>query len=30
MGLGKPMNARELTEWPHKVVDLFLRGCRGN
>jgi TetR/AcrR family transcriptional repressor of mexJK operon len=28
MGLGEPMSARELREWPHKVADLFLRGCR--
>jgi len=27
MGLGEPMSARELREWPHKVADLFLRGC---
>ena len=27
MGLGAPMSAKELQEWPHKVVDLFLRGC---
>jgi hypothetical protein len=27
MGLGEPMSADELREWPHKVVDLFLRGC---
>ena len=30
MGLGAPMSKRELTEWPRKVVDLFLNGCRGN
>jgi TetR/AcrR family transcriptional repressor of mexJK operon len=30
MGLGAPMSKRELTEWPHKVVDLFLNGCRRN
>lgn len=30
MGLGKPMSTQELTEWPRKVVDLFLNGCRGN
>ncbi len=30
MGLGAPMSKRELTEWPSKVVDLFLNGCRGN
>ena len=29
MGLGAPMSKRELTEWPRKVVDLFLNGCRG-
>ncbi len=28
MGLGAPMSAKELQEWSHKVVDLFLRGCR--
>jgi TetR/AcrR family transcriptional repressor of mexJK operon len=28
IGLGAPMSAQELDEWPHKVVDLFLRGCR--
>ena len=28
MGLGAPMSAQEMREWPHKVVDLFLRGCR--
>jgi AcrR family transcriptional regulator len=27
MGLGEPMRAQELREWPRKVVDLFLRGC---
>jgi len=27
MGLGDPMSADELREWPHKVADLFLRGC---
>jgi TetR/AcrR family transcriptional repressor of mexJK operon len=27
MGLGEPMSARELREWPHNVADLFLRGC---
>ena len=27
MGLGEPMGARELHDWPHKVADLFLRGC---
>ncbi len=27
MGLGAPMSARELREWPHKVADLFLHGC---
>jgi hypothetical protein len=30
MGLGALMSKRELTEWPSKVVDLFLNGCRGN
>lgn len=30
MGLGAPMSKRELTEWPRKVVDLFLNGCRGS
>ena len=30
MGLGPPMSKRELTEWPHKVVNLFLNGCRCN
>jgi len=30
MGLGPPMSKRELTEWPRKVVDLFLNGCRRN
>jgi TetR/AcrR family transcriptional regulator, mexJK operon transcriptional repressor len=30
MGLGAPMSKRELTEWPRKVVDLFLNGCRRN
>ena len=29
MGLGAPMSKRELAEWPRKVVDLFLNGCRG-
>jgi TetR/AcrR family transcriptional regulator, mexJK operon transcriptional repressor len=28
MGLGAPMSARELREWPAKVTDLFLHGCR--
>ena len=27
MGLGKPMNAKELRDWPRKVADLFLHGC---
>jgi AcrR family transcriptional regulator len=27
MGLGDAMSADELREWPHKVSDLFLRGC---
>jgi TetR/AcrR family transcriptional regulator, mexJK operon transcriptional repressor len=30
MGLGKPMSPRELREWPRKVVDLFLHGCRAD
>jgi hypothetical protein len=30
MGLGAPMRKRELTEWPRKVVDLFLNGCRAS
>ena len=30
MGLGARMSKRELREWPRKVVDLFLNGCRGN
>ena len=30
MGLGAPMSKRELTEWPRKVVNLFLNGCRGS
>jgi TetR/AcrR family transcriptional repressor of mexJK operon len=30
MGLGAPMSKRELAEWPRKVADLFLNGCRGN
>jgi TetR/AcrR family transcriptional repressor of mexJK operon len=30
LGLGAPMSKRELTEWPRKVVALFLNGCRGN
>jgi len=30
MGIGAPMSKRELTEWPSKVVGLFLYGCRGN
>jgi len=29
MGLGAPMSKRERTEWPRKVVNLFLNGCRG-
>jgi len=28
MGLGTPMPKAELAEWPAKVVDLFLNGCR--
>jgi TetR/AcrR family transcriptional regulator, mexJK operon transcriptional repressor len=27
MGLGGPMSAKELRDWPHKVADLFLHGC---
>jgi TetR/AcrR family transcriptional repressor of mexJK operon len=27
MGLGPPMSEQELTEWPRKVVELFLNGC---
>ena len=30
MWLGAPMSKREITEWPHKVVDLFLNGCSCN
>jgi TetR/AcrR family transcriptional repressor of mexJK operon len=30
MGLGAPMSARELRDWPHKVADLFLHGCRAD
>lgn len=30
MGLGAPMSAREVDEWPRKVVDLFLNGCIGD
>jgi AcrR family transcriptional regulator len=30
MGLGTPMSKKEFTEWPRKVVALFLNGCRGN
>lgn len=30
MGLGAPMSKREVAEWPSKVVDLFLNGCRGD
>jgi len=29
MRLGAPLSKRELAEWPRKVVDLFLNGCRG-
>jgi AcrR family transcriptional regulator len=29
MGLGAPMTEEELRDWPHKVADLFLHGCRG-
>ncbi len=28
MGLGAPMSRREIAEWPRKVTDLFLNGCR--
>ena len=28
MGLGTPMTRREVAEWPRKVTDLFLNGCR--
>ena len=28
MGLGAPMSRKELAEWPAKVTDLFLEGCR--
>jgi len=28
VGLGAPMSRREIAEWPRKVVDLFLYGCR--
>ncbi|HEY1459478.1 MAG TPA: TetR/AcrR family transcriptional regulator [Casimicrobiaceae bacterium] len=30
MGLGAPMSARDVDEWPRKVVDLFLNGCIGD
>ena len=30
MRLGARMSKRELAEWPRKVVNLFLNGCRGN
>jgi hypothetical protein len=30
MGLGDPMSAKELRDWPRKVSDLFLRGCGMN
>ena len=30
MGLGAPMSAKELRDWPRKVADLFLRGCRAD
>ena len=30
MGLGSPMSKRELAEWPRKVTDMFLNGCRTN
>jgi TetR/AcrR family transcriptional regulator, mexJK operon transcriptional repressor len=28
MGLGPPMSRKELAEWPGKVTDLFINGCR--
>jgi len=28
MGLGHPLARHELEQWPRKVVDLFLHGCR--
>jgi len=28
MGLGPPMSRREVPEWPRRVTDLFLHGCR--
>lgn len=28
MGLGEPLSAQELREWPRKVAGLFLHGCR--
>ena len=28
MGLGAPLSRREIAEWPHRVTDLFLHGCR--
>ena len=28
MGLDAPMSVQEQKEWPHKVVDLFLHGCK--
>ena len=28
MGLGAPMSKREIAEWPRRVADLFLHGCR--
>ena len=28
MGLGAPMSARELRDWPRQVADLFLHGCK--
>ena len=28
IGLGAPMSRREVAEWPRKVTDLFLYGCR--
>jgi hypothetical protein len=29
MGLGAPMSAAALRDWPSDVVRLFLEGCRG-
>jgi TetR/AcrR family transcriptional repressor of mexJK operon len=28
LGLGPPLGKKELAEWPAKVTDLFLNGCR--